>query len=107
MVIDSQAMLLGGDRIGPDELWALSGAWLAFSVALMAAGVLGRRRGFRLAALGVAALSTAKVFPIDTADLQGIWRVMSFLLLGLVLIGMGAVHARFGAERPEDRPGSG
>ena len=29
------------------------------------------------------------------ADLTGLWRVLSFLGLGLALIGLGVVHRRF------------
>ncbi len=36
-----------------------------------------------------------KVFLVDMADLTGLWRVLSFLGLGLALIGLGVVHRRF------------
>jgi uncharacterized membrane protein len=55
---------------------------------------LGRRLP-RLAALGVIGLVCAKVFLIDMAGLAGLWRVLSFLGLGLALIGLGAAYRRF------------
>jgi uncharacterized membrane protein len=77
------------------ELWAWSGAWLAYGIALMVLGIRTEQRLLRLAALGVVALVCLKVFLIDMADLTGLWRVLSFLGLGLALIGLGVVHRRF------------
>jgi len=77
------------------ELWAWSGAWLLYGVALMAQGIRSEDKVLRLAALAVIALVCAKVFLIDMADLTGLWRVLSFLGLGLALIGLGVVHRRF------------
>jgi uncharacterized membrane protein len=77
------------------ELWAWSGAWLAYGIGLMFLGIRGGDRLLRLTALGVVGLVCAKVFLIDMANLTGLWRVLSFLGLGLALIGLGAVHRRF------------
>jgi uncharacterized membrane protein len=91
------------------ELWAWSGAWLAYGIALMVLGIRTEQRLLRLAALGVVALVCLKVFLIDMADLTGLWRVLSFLGLGLALIGLGAVHRRFvvPAQRQPAPAGSG
>jgi uncharacterized membrane protein len=77
------------------ELWAWSGAWLLYGIALMVLGIRAADRVFRLAALAVVGMVCVKVFLIDMADLTGLWRVLSFLGLGLALIGLGAVHRRF------------
>jgi uncharacterized membrane protein len=77
------------------ELWAWSGAWLAYGIGLMVLGIRLNERMVRLASLGVVGLVCAKVFLIDMSDLTGLWRVLSFLGLGLALIGLGAVHRRF------------
>jgi uncharacterized membrane protein len=86
--------VITGD-IDDGELWAWSGAWLVYGIALMAQGIRAEQRVVRLAALGVIALVCAKVFLIDMSDLTGLWRVLSFLGLGLALIGLGVVHRRF------------
>ncbi len=78
----------------PWELWAWSGAWLAVAVALMLAGLQGRVRALRLAALAVMAVVILKVFLVDMSGLTGLWRVLSFLGLGLVLIGLGRLYGR-------------
>jgi uncharacterized membrane protein len=76
------------------ELWAWSGAWLLYSSALMVYGIWRADRTLRTIALVGIALVCAKVFLIDMAQLTGLWRVLSFLGLGLVLIGLGSVHRR-------------
>jgi uncharacterized membrane protein len=81
--------------IGDAELWAWSGAWLAYGIALMVLGIRIGDRLLRLTALGVVGLVCVKVFLVDMANLTGLWRVLSFLGLGLALIGLGAVHRRF------------
>ncbi len=82
------------------ELWAWSGAWLAYGVAVMAIGIRTKARRLRLTALGIVALAGAKVFLVDMSGLVGLWRVLSFLGLGLVLIGLGAVYRRLVAPLP-------
>jgi uncharacterized membrane protein len=77
------------------ELWAWSGAWLVFGAALMAGGIRAGSKALRLAAIAVIGLTAAKVFMVDMAGLVGLWRVLSFLGLGLTLIGLGAVYRRF------------
>jgi uncharacterized membrane protein len=99
--------LFNPDGIGLDqadvedaELWAWSGAWLAYGVAVMAIGIAMGSRHLRLAALAIVGLTTAKVFLVDMSDLVGLWRVLSFLGLGLVLIGLGAAYRRLVAQPP-------
>jgi uncharacterized membrane protein len=77
------------------ELWAWSAAWLAYGAVLMGVGVRTGNQRLRLAALGVIGLVVAKVFLVDMAGLVGLWRVLSFLGLGLALIALGAVYRRF------------
>ena len=77
------------------ELWAYSGVWLLLGAGLMAAGLWTGVRGLRLAALALVALVAGKVFLVDMAGLDGLWRVLSFLGLGLSLIGLGAFYRRF------------
>ena len=86
--------------IGDAELWAWSGAWLAYGVIVMAIGIHGGIRHVRLAALGIVGLAAAKVFLVDMSSLVGLWRVVSFLGLGLVLIGLGAAYRHLAGPPP-------
>ena len=86
---------MGRFDLSEAELWAWSGAWLAYGLALMFYGIRAHARLMRLAALGMTGLVCFKVFLFDMSGLTGLWRVLSFLGLGLALIGLGAVHRRF------------
>ena len=77
------------------ELWAWSGAWLVYGAALMGLGIFRPDRPLRMAGLAIVGLVTAKTFLIDMADLTGLWRVLSFLGLGLMLIALGEIYRRF------------
>jgi uncharacterized membrane protein len=99
-LFNSGAIGLPAVPVRDGELWAWSGAWLAYGVAIMAIGIRAKARQLRLTALGIVALAGAKVFLVDTAGLVGLWRVLSFLGLGLVLIGLGAVYRRLVAPLP-------
>lgn len=92
------AMALSAAPVDEIELWALSGAWLGFGAALMAAGLVLLRPGLRQAALLILGLTAVKALLVDTGGLAGIWRVLSFLGLGLTLIASGAAYRRFGNE---------
>jgi uncharacterized membrane protein len=89
------AISLEASPITDAESWCWSGGWLVYGAALLTVGIRRQGRGLRLAALATVGLVTAKVFLIDMADLGGLWRVLSFLGLGLALIGLGAVYRRF------------
>ena len=97
------AMGLSVSPVVDAELWAWSGAWLVCGLALMAFGIVQRQKPLRLAALALVTLTGAKVFLVDMAGLEGLWRVLSFLGLGLTLIALGAVYRRFVAP---DMPGA-
>jgi len=89
------AMRMPAVPVTDAELWAWSGAWLAYGAALMAAGIRIGAKPLRLAALAIIGLTAAKVFLVDMSGLVGLWRVVSFLGLGLTLISLGAVYRRF------------
>lgn len=98
---------IGRAPVGEAEMYAYSGAWLLLGAVLVAIGIRSGRREVRLAALGVIALATFKVFLVDMDALVGLWRVLSFLGLGLALIALGAIHRRFVAARPAATPAGG
>ena len=45
--------------------------------------------------LGIVGLATAKVFLLDMSGLEGAWRALSFIGLGLALVGIGLVYQKF------------
>ena len=89
------AMALAGQPPGEAELYAYSGAWLLLAAALLAVGIRRAIPALRLAALAVMAVAVGKAFLFDMSGLVGLWRVLSFLGLGLALIALGWVYRRF------------
>jgi uncharacterized membrane protein len=73
---------------------ALSGFWGALGFAAILAGLVRRKRELRLAGLGVLALAVGKVFLVDLAHLESIWRVGSFLAIGLLLLAGAFAYQR-------------
>jgi uncharacterized membrane protein len=73
---------------------ALSGFWAALGFAGILAGLVKDRKALRLGGLGVLALAVGKVFLVDLAHLESIWRVASFLALGLLLLAGAFAYQR-------------
>jgi uncharacterized membrane protein len=73
---------------------ALSGFWAALGFAAILAGLMRHRRALRLGGLGILALAVGKVFLVDLAQLESIWRVASFLALGLLLLAGAFAYQR-------------
>ncbi len=80
--------------ISDPESYTFSAVWLAFGVVLLMVGLPLDSKPTRLASAAVIGLATAKVFLIDLANLTGIWRALSFIGLGLVLVGIGYLYQR-------------
>ena len=77
------------------EIYAYSVVWLVFAFALLMFGLVKKRPVSRYAALLVLVITVLKVFLSDMNDLAGLWRVASFLGLGLSLVGIGYLYQRF------------
>jgi len=79
---------------------ALSAFWAVLGFGSLVAGLLRDLKPLRLAGLGLLALAVGKVFIVDLAALESIWRVASFLALGLVLLAGAFAYQR---TRPQGR----
>ncbi len=77
------------------ELYGYSLAWLAYGAVLILLALTTRSGPLRHAAAGVILLVVFKVFLVDAAGLPGLYRVASFLGLGLCLITFGYLYQRF------------
>jgi uncharacterized membrane protein len=76
------------------EQYTYSIAWLAFGVALLGIGILVNSQRARLASAVVIALTILKAFVIDMSQLAGIYRALSFICLGVVLVAIGWLYQR-------------
>lgn len=82
------------EALSDAEQYAYSAVWLVFGVLLLLAGIALASKPARLASAAVIVLTIAKVFLIDMAGLQGAYRALSFIGLGLVLVGIGWLYQR-------------
>jgi len=92
-------ILLG--PIGTGENYGYSAAFLLLALGWLAFGIRSGARDLRLAGLALLTVVTLKVFLIDAAALDGLLRILSFLGLGIALIGIGWVYNRFLTARPK------
>jgi uncharacterized membrane protein len=87
--------LTEGSRPTDAEFYAYSAVWIVFALGLLALGILRASIPLRYASLAVLMTAVVKVFLFDMSDLSGLFRVASFLGLGLTLIAIGRVYQRF------------
>lgn len=87
------------DHMSSAELYAYSVVWLLTGIGLLAAGIKTDDKPTRMAALGFLTLAVCKVFLLDAAGLEGLFRVASFLGLGISLIGLSYFYTRFISDK--------
>jgi uncharacterized membrane protein len=83
--------LMTGD-ISDAEQYTYSIACLMFGVALLGIGIAVNSQRARLASAAVTALTIVKAFLIDMSTLTGVYRALSFICLGLVLVAIGWLY---------------
>ena len=76
------------------ELWCYSFVMLLYALTLLGLALTRKQRLFRVASLTVLSFATAKVFLVDLSFLEGLWRALSFLGLGMVMLGIGWIYQR-------------
>jgi uncharacterized membrane protein len=85
-------LAVGSYDLAPGDF--VSGAWLVAAIGLLLAGVRLPDKALRLAGLVLLTATILKVFLIDAAELEGVLRILSFLALGVALIGIGKLYTR-------------
>ena len=83
------------------ESYAYSAVWLASALALFGAGIKLSRQYIRYAGLAVMVLVVLKVFLWDMSGLEGLYRIFSFIGLGLCLVGIGWLYQHF-VQKPKE-----
>jgi uncharacterized membrane protein len=79
-------------QLGRD--FSYSAIWLMYGAALMAVGFWKKSAFVRWQALALIAFTIGKVFIYDTAELDRVYRILSFIALGVVLMGISFVYQR-------------
>jgi uncharacterized membrane protein len=71
-----------------------SAIWMSYGAILMAVGFRTRSALVRWQALILIAFTTAKVFLYDVSQLGGSYRILSFIALGAILLGISFIYQR-------------
>jgi uncharacterized membrane protein len=77
----------------------LSLLWTIYATGLVAAGVRWTNAGLRWQGLALFGLVVAKVFLYDLSSLEAIYRIVSFMVLGLLLLGVSFFYQRASPNR--------
>jgi len=93
----------GRDEVEPSQTpqVLLSAFWAVTGLVVLTAGLLRDVRALRLGALVLLGLAVAKVFVYDLAELESIYRALSFIALGLLLLGAAFAYQRIRKEVAE------
>lgn len=89
-----QGSLVSGGFIDIGENYLYSAGLLALALAWLVIGIRSGTKLLRVAGLSLLTVVTLKVFLIDAAALAGLLRILSFLGLGIALIGIGWAYGR-------------
>jgi uncharacterized membrane protein len=99
---NAAAVLFGAATLGAAWflLFEVSGSWLTVAwglqgVALLVAGFALRERGVRLTGLALLGVCIAKLFLYDVAELEMVFRIFSFIILGALLLAVSFVYSRY------------
>jgi uncharacterized membrane protein len=76
----------------------LSAYWALLGFASLLFGLLRDDRRFRIAGFALLAVAIAKVFLVDLSTLESIYRVLSFIALGLLLLAAAFAYQRIRAR---------
>jgi uncharacterized membrane protein len=96
-------VLTRGPTTGAEQ-YTYSIAWLAFGVALLGIGILFNSQRARLASAAVIALTILKAFAIDVWTISGVYRALSFMCLGVVLMAIAWLYQRILFRRQAPPP---
>ena len=73
--------------------------WAVYAAALMVLGFVRSRRSPRYLAMGLFAVTLGKVFLVDMAKVETVYRVLSFLCLGTLLVAASWLYHRYFREK--------
>lgn len=84
-----------GEYLRKARFAAISLVWTAFSVGLMVLGFRYRVHRLRMVSIWLFGFTLAKVFLVDISNVNTPYRIMSFIILGLMLIAMSYLYHRY------------
>jgi uncharacterized membrane protein len=75
----------------------LSGIWLFYSAVLMLTGIWRRLQGLRIIAIALFGITILKIFIYDLSFLERLYRIFSFIGLGVILLAVSYLYQRYKA----------
>jgi uncharacterized membrane protein len=90
-----QGSLLDSGEVTNAEMYTYSLVWILFGTALLVAGIVTRGHVLRYGSAAVMLLAVGKVFLVDTANLQDLYRVFSLFGLGVSLMILAFLYQRY------------
>lgn len=88
--------------ISEGELYTYSGVGLLYAIAAIIYSTSAHKAVLYKAGMALLGLVIAKIFLIDMAGLQGLWRVAAFMGLGLALLGLAWMYRKIGGPETEE-----
>jgi len=73
----------------------LTASWSLLALALFTAGIALRERMYRWMGLGILACALGRVMIVDVWKLETIYRILSFMALGIVLLVLGFIYNKY------------
>jgi len=101
---DSSSYKLNQDKIKKirnKSSISLSLFWLMYAIALLAFGVIGRYKAVRVGGLALLLLAILKLFFVDLWSLGTLYRIISSMSLGIVLLSISFVYQKYKAAIKE------
>ncbi|MEA2721246.1 MAG: hypothetical protein QOJ39_3110 [Candidatus Eremiobacteraeota bacterium] len=92
----------GFDGLSNEAQLGLSAIWTLYATGLFGAGMARHQALWRWLGLGLFGWTVFKVFVVDLAALDVVYRILSFLGLGIVLVGVSAWYQRTMARQAAD-----
>jgi uncharacterized membrane protein len=77
------------------EQLSLSLIWTVYGGVMLTAGILRRNRMLRVMALCLLGITIIKVFLIDLSSLDRVYRIISFIALGAILLAVSFLYQRY------------
>jgi uncharacterized membrane protein len=99
-----QGPVIAFGPVSDAEQYTYSVVWLSFGIVLLFVGIALRSQPVRLASAAVVLLTVGKVFILDMGDLTGVFRALSNIGLGLVLVAIGRLYQKLLFPRRSAEP---
>jgi len=94
-------------RAGRAARMSVTVVWSAYAACLVVVGFWRRWRAIRLAGLGLFGVSAVKLVLLDLAYLEDIYRIVSFLVLGLLMVAASYLYHRLERRLSPPAPAAG